>query len=397
MHKTQQQQVQQAPDKAVPPSTQDVHQPHPDKHSGPMRVARAANTQADLDTGSRGRTIAHMQQSVGNARATHMTAEHTKDHQPAIQRQPATNPPTVATAATPPVDWKTAYAQADKAAKTPKMGKAAQDQYKDLIVRAAQSIIAPAPLVDKKPTTGDIQFTMTKTGVYDAFVDPKKVDNAPDDYWKWVFFNPSSVHDDEAFTVSLIAHELNHAAHVKALFDAWKQAGNKKGWDEFYLDHFQKWTEKPLNVVKSGMVGALSGLPDKIEPSAIEFRAYTSQFVQFFHKVLTDQQSFFSRGVILFYPLKIQEVKAKISDPALDLASARQQILDYFNTPPVKDKSRQKIIRDRVASELKSALVLFRPPEDHARIKTDFKAIFDYPLSPEDRTDARKNYQPEAL
>jgi len=102
-------------------------------------------------------------------------------------------------------------------------------------------------------------------------------------------------------------------------------------------------------------------------------------------------------AVILFYPLRIQKVEAKISDPTLDLSIARQQILDYFKSPPVKDKTQQDIIKIRMAAEFKSALYLFRPANDHAQIKKDFEEILDYPVDPEKRKEALKNYKPEAI
>lgn len=297
------------------------------------------------------------------------------------------------------LDWKAGVELAENAAKNPKTKDIAKGYYIEMVVRAAQKVSAPAPLVDKKPVPGDILWSWTTTREYAATTDPKKVDKAPDDYWKWLQFNPGAVQKDEAFTVSTILHELDHAAHAKALYNEWKKATTKKKetWADFYLAHYTKWTEKEIKIAKVGAVGALAGLPEKIRPSAIEFRAYANQFVNYFHKLSTDKQEYMALAVILFYPLRIQKVEAKISDPTLDVSAARQQILDYFNSPPVKDKTQQDIIKIRVATELKSALFLFRPAEDHAQIKMDFRDILDYPVDSEERKEARKNYRPEAL
>jgi hypothetical protein len=296
------------------------------------------------------------------------------------------------------VDWKTGVDMAAKAAKDPKTKKTAEGYYKALIVRAAKRISAPSPLTDKKPTTADIIWNWASKKEYSATTDPNKVDQAPDDYWKWLAFNPSAVHDEEAFTVSIIFHELDHAAHARALYDAWKKSAEKgKGkWTDFYQTHFGKWTESPITVEKAGVMSVLAGLPDKIQPSAIEFRAYASQLVNFFHKFSLDKQSYMAQTIVLFYPLKTQKVDEKISDPALDVAKSRQQILDYFKSPPVADKSQQDIVKTRMATEFKSAL-LFRPAADHAKIKADFKDIFDYSLDSDARKEARKNYKPEGL
>lgn len=51
----------------------------------------------------------------------------------------------------------------------------------------------------------------------------------------------------------------------------------------------------------------------------------------------------------------------------------------------------------RIASELKSALYLFRPSDDYKQIAADFKDILDYPVDSDEKKEARKNYKPEAL
>ena len=134
---------------------------------------------------------------------------------------------------------------------------------------------------------------------------------------------------------------------------------------------------------------------EKIRPSAIEFRAYVTQFVNYFHKFSVDRQSFLANGVVLFYPLRIQKVAAKISDPGLDLSKARQQLIDYFKSPPVKDASQKSIVKARMVAEFKSALYLSRPAADHAQMAADFSEIVNHPLTPEERKAARANYKPE--
>jgi len=294
--------------------------------------------------------------------------------------------------------WKDAVELAEKKAKSPKTKGEAEDIYKKLVVRAAQKITVSAPLVDRKPTVKDIVWDWKETHQYSAFVDPKKIDKAPDDYWKWITFVPSSIQKDEAFTVSVIFHELDHAAHGKALFDEYQKASPKPklGWQDFYLEHFKQWTEPALKVKESGTAGVLSGLPEKVEPSGIEFRAYVSQFVHFFHKVGLNEQGYLARAVVLFYPLKKQSPKEKIADPAMDVAKARQQLLDYFKNPPV-DKAKAPTIQVRVAQEFKAALLLYRPDADQDQMKKDFQEIVDFQADADAKKEARKAYQPEPL
>lgn len=296
------------------------------------------------------------------------------------------------------MDWKDAVDLAETNAKAPKTKSAAEDIYKKLVVKAAQNVTVSAPLVDRKPSVSDIIWNWTGTADYSAFVDPKKIDKDPGDYWKWITFKPSSIQKDQAFTVSVIFHEMDHAVHGKALYDLYQKASPKpkKGWADFYLDHFDLWTEAPIKLKDSGMASALSGLPSQIQPSQIEYRAYVNQFVNFFHKVTIDEQSYMARTVVLFYPLKKQSPKETISDPALNLASSRQQLLDYFKSPPV-DKAKADTIRTRVAAEFKSALVLFRPDADQAQMKTDFKDIVDFPVDSDTKREARRAYSPEPL
>lgn len=294
--------------------------------------------------------------------------------------------------------WKDAVDLAEKDAKDPKTKSTAEDIYKKLVVRAAQKVNVSAPLVDRKPSVSDIIWDWKQTGTYSAFVDPKKIDKAPDDYWKWITFFSSTIQKDEAFTVSVIFHELDHATHGKALYEEYTKASPKPKtkWEDFYLEHFARWTEPAINVKQSGVAGALSGLPAKIEPSGIEFRAYVSQFVNFFHKVGLDEQGYMARAVVLFYPLKQQSPTEKIADPALDVAKSRQQLLDYFKNPPV-DKAKVSTIQKRVATEFKQALALFRPDADQAQIRKDFQEIVDFEVDAESKKEARKSYTPEPL
>jgi hypothetical protein len=294
--------------------------------------------------------------------------------------------------------WPDAVDLAKKNAKDAKTKGVAENIYKKLVVRAAQKITVSKPLVDRKPSLSDIIWDWKDKGEYSAFVDPKKIDKAPDDYWKWISFKPSSIHKDEAFTVSISFHEMDHAVHGKVLYDQYKKASPKpaKGWEDFYLDHFAQWTEPAIQVKESGMAGLLAGLPEKIQPSGIEFRAYVNQFLNFFHKVGLDEQGYLARTVVLFYPLKLPSPKEKISDPGLDVAKSRQQLLEYFKAPPV-DKTKVATIQARVATELKSALILFRPDADQTQMKKDFKEILDFAVDPDTRTKARKAYKPEPL
>lgn len=295
------------------------------------------------------------------------------------------------------IDWDKGVAAAQAEAKQPKTMSVAEDHYKELIIRAASKVVAPAPLKNRVPDKKDIIWNWKVTKEYAATTDPKKVDKAPDDYWKWLTFNPAAVQSDEAFTVSTILHELDHAAHAKALFDEWKKAKGKGNWEDFYLAHYDKWTEKEIKLPDSGVVGALGGLPEKLKPSAIEFRAYANQFVNFFHKVSLDNQKYYATVLVLFYPLKTQKVEEPISDPNLDLSKARDQVLDYFKSPPVKDAAQQEIIKRLIAVDFKSALGLFRPVADRAAITADFKDILSYEVDSDQRKDARAKYKPEAL
>jgi hypothetical protein len=266
------------------------------------------------------------------------------------------------------------------------------------VVRAAKQVTAPSPLVDKKPTVVDIRWTWKKSGKWSATTDAKRVDNYPNDYWKWLMFNPAAVTREQAWTVSAILHELDHAAHAKALYNAWKSAGKTTGWDKFWWSHYKKWTEPAITVgAQAGLLGTLAGLPAKIRPSAIEFRAYTNQFINFFHKFSSNMQGLVAKGVILFYPLSKQKVTAKIKDTAMDVAATRTKILNYFNSPPGKDATEKRNLQILMATEIKGALLLFRPTKDHAQIKKDFPAIFNFKYTSAERKNARNQYKPQSL
>ena len=291
------------------------------------------------------------------------------------------------------IEWEKGVDAAEKAAKNKETQ--AEEYYKVLIVRAAKKITAPSPLIDKKPDKKDIKWSKTETGEWSAVTDPGLVDDFPDDYWKWLTFNPGAVKKDEAWTVSAIFHELDHAAHARTLYDEWKKTKKPK-WDDFWVGHLGKWTEPAIKVgANAGVIGVLEGLPKTIQPSAIEFKAYSDQFINFFHKLSIDKQSLLAKAVILFYPLKKQKVKESITDPSLDVAAARKQILDYFNSPSLKGEEQKDILKIRIATEFKAAVLFFRPAGDMDRIKKDFADIFDYNVSPEEMKDARRKYKPE--
>ncbi len=295
------------------------------------------------------------------------------------------------------VDWSKGVAAAESLAnKRDNASKArALNYYKSLVVRATAQVTAPAPLLDKKPTTKDIRWSWKTGGKWGATVDPKLVDNHPGDHWKWILFNPSAVPKDETWTISAIVHELDHAAHALALYEAWKKEPKKPQWDTFYVNHFDNWTEKAIKVGEAaGVVGAIGGLPSKIRPSAIEFRAYTEQLVQFFHKYEHNYRDLVVKGTVLHYPLKKQAVAATIADPALDLATARQKLLDYFNDPPVADKARKRAVKILLAAAFKGAVLLFRPAGDQEQMKKDFKDIFDFQFTREERRQVFRTYKP---
>jgi hypothetical protein len=293
------------------------------------------------------------------------------------------------------IKWEDGVKAAEGPYKTTKAKNQAKVYYKELVVRAAKQVTAPSPLIDKKPTVADIDWSWKKGGKWSATMDAKLVDNYPNDYWKWLTFNPGAVTREQAWTVSAILHELDHAAHAKALYDAWKKAGKKTGWDSFWLSHHGKWTEPAITVgASAGILGTLAGLPAKIQPSAIEFRAYTNQFINFFHKFSSSMQSLIAKGVILFYPLLKQKVSAKISDPAMDVAATRTKLLNYFGSPPGKTATEKRNLQILMAAELKAALLFFRPAKDAAQIKKDFSAIFSFKYTSAERKNARKRYKP---
>ncbi len=88
MHNKTQQQP--AAEKAPAPIAQDVHQPHPDKQSGPSRVARAVKKagQQEAAAPERAKAMNTVQRSVGNTKAGEMMRA-TDVHQ---QQPPATDP-----------------------------------------------------------------------------------------------------------------------------------------------------------------------------------------------------------------------------------------------------------------------------------------------------------------
>jgi hypothetical protein len=286
--------------------------------------------------------------------------------------------------------------RAEKAAEKKNTMPEAESIYRDLIVRAAAKVPVPTPLKPVILKSADVVFDWTKKVKWAATTDNKKISKEPKNYWKWITFNPYGVLREEVATVSGIAHELDHAAHGKTLYEQWKTApGKKTAWPDFWVAHTEKWEEPKIKLTKIGVFSGLEGFPDKIAPSAIEFRAYASQFVSFFHKSSTSQQEFLAKGVVLFYPLKKQTVREKIKDPALDLAKAKQQIINYFNNPPVRDVAQKKAIQTLMASNFRYAFLL--RVNDMIAIKEAFKPISDLKVSPKDVKDARALYKPAAL
>lgn len=268
--------------------------------------------------------------------------------------------------------------------------------YKHLIIRAAQNVPVPAPLATRTPTQADIRWSWNTSVDWAAITNPNRVDNHPTNYWQWLRFNPNVFNYSQTYAESIIAHEFDHAAHAKVLFNAWTSAGQTGSWDAFYQQHAQSWTEPAITVSSPGIVGALSGLPSTIQPSVIEFRAYVHQLTSYFHRLSCTEHDLLPKAVVLFYPLNIQNVpSAAIRDPQLDLAAARQELLDYFNRPPVQDATQRAYVKLLLAQGFKSALRLFRPSADQAQMTQDFNTImqFSTPLSMVRM--ARRNYQPQ--
>jgi Domain of unknown function (DUF4157) len=268
--------------------------------------------------------------------------------------------------------------------------------YKQLIIRAAQNVPVPAPLTAQTPTEADIRWSWSTNVDWSATTDPNRVDNYPSNYWQWLQFNPSVFDHSQTYAESIITHELDHAAHAKALYNAWTAAGARGSWDTYYQQHYQRWTERAIRVSSPGLVGALSGLPSRIQPSVIEFRAYVRQLTNYFHRLSRTDHDLLPKGVVLFYPLRIQNVPTEtVRDTALDLAAARQELLQYFARPPVQDSTQRTYLQLLLAQGFKSALRLFRPAADQPQMTKDFSTIMQFSTSEDMLRTARQNYRPQ--
>lgn len=328
-----------------------------------------------------GQTLLRLQQTIGNRETGNLILQ--------LQDKPEADFTTI--------NWDAGVKLAQETAKKDR-GKA-EEYYKQLIVRAAQKVQAQAPLQDRKPELKDIRWGWSVGRDAAAIMDATLIDNHPDDYWKWIKFSPSMVLG-EAWTQSVILHELNHAAYAKSLFLQWQS--NKRGqkWDDYWNDHFQKWVEQPIKIPDVGVLGVLEGLPEQIRPSAIELSAYVDQFVNYFHKYPLKDQGTIVKAIVLFYPSPPQKQK-EMAEIIKARDQARDAVLAYFNQPPVSDPEQQQIIKTRIAREFSGAM-LFRPSEGNAvniteQIKKDFQAIFDFrsTLEREDILDAGKKYKPQ--
>ena len=310
-----------------------------------------------------------------------------------IQREEAAPAFNIATAT-----WQQAVTEARRLAQTRRAADRATalSYYKQLIIRAAANVPVPAPLTARTPTEADIRWSWPSNVDWAARANPNLVDNHPDNYWQWLEFNPSVFNHSQTYAESVLAHELDHAAHGKALFNAWTAAGSRGSWDAYYQRHFGQWTEPAISVSSPGMVGALSGLPSRIQPSAIEFRAYVRQLTSYFHRLARTEHELLPKAVVLFYPLRTQNVPSEtIRDPALDLAAAKQQLLQYFADPPVTDTTQKLYVRILLAQGFKSALLLFRPAADQPQMRQDFAPIMQFPTSTALLQRARQGYQPQ--
>jgi hypothetical protein len=293
--------------------------------------------------------------------------------EPIIQLQPQAQP----------ITWQKRLQQAQQLKK--QNTKATRNQsrtlYKNLVIEATRSIPTVKGLpIYKSPALKDIRWSWKLPGHWGALTDNRWIFRYATDSWKWFLFSPAAVNEDKAWTIGALVHELDHAAHGYQIFLKWKAKypkGNENAWKQYWVSHHGRFTEVPIKLIQMGILSVLSGLPTKIRPSLIEFRAYANQFVKFFHKYSLKSQALNAKGVILFYPLKKQTVRASISDPTLNLSAARKNVLDYFRNPPGKTPAEKQILKVRMADEVAYASIL-RPSLDRSTIKNDFKPIFDF-------------------
>ena len=293
--------------------------------------------------------------------------------EPIIQLQPQAQP----------ITWQKRLQQAQQLKKQNTKANRNQSRalYKNLVIEATRSIPTVKGLpIYKSPALKDIRWSWKLPGHWGALTDNRRIFRYATDSWKWFLFSPAAVNEDKAWTIGALVHELDHAALGYQIFLKWKAKypkRNENAWKQYWVSHHGRFTEVSIMLTQMGVVSLLSGLPKKIRPSLIEFRAYANQFVNFFHKYSLKSQALNAKGVILFYPLKKQTVKASISDPTLNLAAARKKVLDYFQNPPSKTPAEKQILKVRMADEVYWASML-RPSSDHSTIKKDFKPIFDF-------------------
>lgn len=307
---------------------------------------------------------------------------------PHIQRQA---PP-----AAQPFDWGSAVRQAEGLAANTNTRAQAEPIYKDLIVRAAATVAAPAPLVNRNPTAADIRWSwdVNPQLPHGAEAEGARVDNDPNDYWKWMKFMPGSVKaSGPQPTEGTLRHELDHAAHAKALFESWRAAGSPgNDWNAYWLAHVNRWAEPALQT-QGGTLKAIAGLPASITPSLIELRAYTAQLVANFHRVERSRQGYLARAVVLFYPLHKQAVAgqpAAVNDPDLDLGKIKRRLMAYYLNG---DPNQREVVRTLFVYEMKSALTL-RPAQDVAQLERELPMIFGKEISAEDLQAAKDKYVP---
>ncbi len=320
-------------------------------------------------------------------------AEQPAPPQPVRQPAPPQQPQQPAEEVKPPkadaekVPWADAVKAAEAENKRQPRGKEAERQYRDLIVRAAARVTPPAPLPALQPAPHDFAWEWSTARGFSAAADPNKVGASAKNFWNWLIFNPWTVHRDEAFTISIIAHELDHAAYLMNLRNTWIASGKKKAWADFYTK--QKGKVPDAAYKPSGPLAQLAGLPSTIDPSAIEFRAYTSMLVQYFHKVTPEYQEYMARSIVLFYPLKAGKGDTARAAVQADV----KRILDYYANPPVADQAQREIVQRRLAAEIQLARA-YRL-DALADLNAAFDAIVKNKVDADDRREDRRLYKPQ--
>jgi hypothetical protein len=110
----------------------------------------------------------------------------------------------------------------------------ADEIIKKLIVHAGSNVTPASPLNKIVPTVGDINLRWV-SDEFTAVADPKRIDDAYTSDWDWFEFRKNIVvPNGPAYTESVIAHELDHAAYAKNLYDQWNAGGSTGGsWDDY--------------------------------------------------------------------------------------------------------------------------------------------------------------------